>query len=847
MIGINLSGAEFGSGSTYGVDYAYPSAEALAYYAQHGVSLVRLPFKWERMQSELGGSLNAAELMRLKSFLTDAAEAGIQVIVDLHNYGRYGGNPIGTAQVTYEDFADFWKKLASELKDFGALVGYDIMNEPHDMGQPDVWPTAAQAAVDAIRSVDMTHAIYVEGDQWGGAWTWQKYNNNLIIHDPANNLFYEAHQYFDKWASGTYTNGFGADGAYADIGVDRLQPFLDWLKANDAKGFIGEFGVPSNDPQWLEVLDRFLSAMETHGISGTVWGGGFWWAETYALRLGSPKYGDTAALQILQNYGSQETGLTKVGTGAADVLSGGSAADLLDGGAGNDRLLSSAGHDRLRGGAGVDTVDYATSLTSVDIDLTRETQNRGDAQGDRLDSIENVIGSGGADTLRGDAGTNRLSGGSGDDLLEGRGNGDYLDGGAGQDAAAYTNASGGVSADLAYPAQNSGDASSDVYVGIENLIGSAQADRLRGNASANRLWGQDGDDELRGRGGADAIDGGAGRDLADYQDSMAGVDIDLSRTSQLKGDAAGDTLVNIESLRGSNLSDALRGDAAANEIEGGGGNDTIDGRGGADRLDGGSGVDIVTYAGSAWGVIVDLTSLTQRGGDAEGDTLLNFETIIGSSFRDSLSGGNAAEALSGGAQNDLLEGRGGADRLDGGAGIDTANYGGSSLAVNVDLQRASQLGGDAQGDVLVAIENVIGSSLSDVLGGDASRNELVGGGGSDFLNGRGDKDSLTGGAGADRFVFDSAANASGDRVTDFNGEDFLDFSAIDANPLMTGDQAFALIGSKLFTGQAGQLRIFTSSANNATYIQGDLNGDKVGDFLIQVDGIHSIGSRDLLL
>src|SRR6185436_10497751 len=115
-------------------------------------------------------------------------------------------------------------------------------------------------------------------------------------------IVYEAHQYFDQWSTGTYPNSYTADGAYADIGVDRLQPFIDWLKAHNATGFIGEFGVPVDDPQWLEVYDRFLSAMQAAGLSGTVWGGGFMWSDSYALKLGSPTVGNSDALQILQNY-----------------------------------------------------------------------------------------------------------------------------------------------------------------------------------------------------------------------------------------------------------------------------------------------------------------------------------------------------------------------------------------------------------------------------------------------------------------------------------------------------------------------------------------------------------------
>jgi hypothetical protein len=57
---------------------------------------------------------------------------------------------------------------------------------------------------------------------------------------------------------------------------------------------------------------------------------------------------------------------------------------------------------------------------------------------------------------------------------------------------------------------------------------------------------------------------------------------------------------------------------------------------------------------------------------------------------------------------------------DGGAGNDTAMYDTSSAGVQVNLAIGTGLGGDAQGDVLAAIENVVGSNFADLLIGDGN-------------------------------------------------------------------------------------------------------------------------------
>lgn len=132
---------------------------------------------------------------------------------------------------------------------------------------------------------------------------------------------------------------------------------------------------------------------------------------------------------------------TIVGGAGADILLGGAGDDLLAGKAGGDRLYGQAGDDLLRGNAGLDafhggpgndTVDFAATRTSVLVDLAAGRVKLGVGT-ETLESIENAIGSFGADTLAGDAGDNRLVGGHGRDRLNGRQGDDSLTGGTAGD------------------------------------------------------------------------------------------------------------------------------------------------------------------------------------------------------------------------------------------------------------------------------------------------------------------------------------------------------------------------------------------------------------------------------
>ena len=76
------------------------------------------------------------------------------------------------------------------------------------------------------------------------------------------------------------------------------------------------------------------------------------------------------------------------------------------------------------------------------------------------------------------------------------------------------------------------------------------------------------------------------------------------------------------------------------------------------------------------------------GGDAQGDTLTNFENLRGSFNSDFLTGDAGANRLEGQDGNDSLAGLGGNDILDGGFGTDTADYSEVLLAVTAILAAA---------------------------------------------------------------------------------------------------------------------------------------------------------------
>ncbi len=313
--GINLSGGEYNAKrnpAVYGHDYIYPSPEELDYYAQKGFAVVRLPYRWERLQHVLFGDLDRAEVGRLKQVVSAAADRHMQVILSPHNFGRYlyEGKEIliGTNGVAIEAFADFSSRVAQAFAGNDAIYGLSLMNEPHD--SQNLWKQTAQAALDGIRRADRSRLVLAPGDQWSGAWSWKQFNDDFLLNDPANRILYEAHQYFDIDHSGTYKMSYSLNGATPDRGVEWVRPFAEWLKQHGQRGILTEFGVPNNDPRWLELTRSLLTYLAQEKIPWTYWAGGPWWGN-YPLSA-EPRSGiDAPIMSVLtKNYGMSRDALS---------------------------------------------------------------------------------------------------------------------------------------------------------------------------------------------------------------------------------------------------------------------------------------------------------------------------------------------------------------------------------------------------------------------------------------------------------------------------------------------------------------------------------------------------------
>ncbi len=336
--GVNLSGAEFGVSNnnvnlpgTYNQHYTYPTSAEVTYYMGKGMNIFRLPFRWERMQTTQFAALRASELQRMDTFVNFATAQGANVIIEPHNFQRYFPAPdnfqqsaqglVGSA-VPNSAFVDFWTKLAEHYKNNGRVI-FNLMNEPNSMPNNQLVDTT-NLVIAGIRSTGATNIIHVPGNSWTGAHSWSSSGNAtamLNVVDPAKNIVFEAHQYFDYDSSGSakYENdtqtqsidlaqiGTNASPNNVNIGVQRLTGFTNWLRTNNKRGFLGEFALPNDrfgdqtvegelpTGDWFNrslISDETLQATLNHiNANNDVWEGWAWWGGGPWWNSGSYMFG----------------------------------------------------------------------------------------------------------------------------------------------------------------------------------------------------------------------------------------------------------------------------------------------------------------------------------------------------------------------------------------------------------------------------------------------------------------------------------------------------------------------------------------------------------------------------
>ncbi len=303
LTGVNMAGAEFNSKKIPGIpfkDYTFPTTAELTYIAAQGANVIRLPFRWERIQYELNGALDPGELKRLQNTITQAQAQGLCVLLDVHNYATYRGDPITTPELK-DGFVALWLALAAQLGT-SESVALGLMNEPAHIPMVE-WAALAKRTLAALRGAGAKNLIVIGGGGWNGLHSWfsEKDGNSNAksfadLDDPLKRVVIEVHQYADSYYSGTGQDCYPPehfDSKFVRIG--------EWAKDNQLQLFLGEFGMAATPP-CLDTLEHFLQLMKGSEWKGwTYWAGGGWWGD-YPFALNTNATAPSPQWAYLKTY-----------------------------------------------------------------------------------------------------------------------------------------------------------------------------------------------------------------------------------------------------------------------------------------------------------------------------------------------------------------------------------------------------------------------------------------------------------------------------------------------------------------------------------------------------------------
>lgn len=554
--------------------------------------------------------------------------------------------------------------------------------------------------------------------------------------------------------------------------------------------------------------------------------------------------------------------------------------DTMYGSAHNDKLSGYAGNDVIFGGYG----DKPDSGTFDPGELEDPDFTMYPTYGYASDGMDELRGNDGDDTLDGGTDADMLYGGAGMDTLFGGGGawGDTLNGGLGADSMT------GGKGDDTYVVDDAGDTVNELASEGTDTVQAKRSYTLGSNVENLDLigfkkingTGNELDNTITGNGKTNILNGGIGED---FLNGGGG------NRNQLFGGVGDDELHS-----GTGNNNTLDGGAGADTMLNNGGSATfvVDNVGDTVEEWGSEGIETVNSTisfalGSQAHEQIENLRLMAGAGDinATGNQLNNKlwgnegkNTLEGGDGNDKQWGGDGDDHVHGGAGNDKLWGGGGKDHFMGGTGDDkfyvdqtnevivenagegldtvlaTASYTLGNHLENLTLQS-----GAPKGSPHLALDGT-GNELDNTILGNNANNVLSGMDGDDTLKGKKGADTFIGGMGADTmyggpgsfvdvFQFNDIAESgigAGNRdvVRQFKrGQDKIDLSGIDANDSSGTDNDFNF--SKRGNEKANSVWV-VKQPGKVALVRGDVDGDKVHDFEIEVAAFN-LNAADFIL
>ncbi len=196
-------------GIGYARDVIIPAQdeETMKFCKEQGLNTIRLPFYTRFFNNRETEPLDIDE--HIRDFIVPVVRAAkrhnLYVILDDHGYfsekikEEQARQQQAVARWNEEGVSEWikrWVKVAEYFKDEPNVLGYELMNEPHDIKAEltNEWYTRC---LKAIRQVDTRHIVLLGNNDWSHARTMEKTwgSNASTVDAPHNNVVFIFHDY----------------------------------------------------------------------------------------------------------------------------------------------------------------------------------------------------------------------------------------------------------------------------------------------------------------------------------------------------------------------------------------------------------------------------------------------------------------------------------------------------------------------------------------------------------------------------------------------------------------------------------------------------------------------------
>jgi regulation of enolase protein 1 (concanavalin A-like superfamily) len=234
-----------------------------------GFNVVRVPMNYRMFEDDAKPmSLRPNAFKWIDHAVNEAEKHGMYVILDMHGIqggqsvydhtGRRNQNKVWTDLSNQDRAAWLWEKIAARYRSRGAVVAYDLYNEPYG-GTKDQQVALFKHLYPSVRKADPAKLIFAHGN----------YDDFTHYGDPKKNgwrnVGFQMHYY-----PGLFGFGSPVPKVHAEH-LERMESIESQQNAVNVPFLVGEFNVVFDAAGGAGMMRRYYDAFARYNWIGTMW------------------------------------------------------------------------------------------------------------------------------------------------------------------------------------------------------------------------------------------------------------------------------------------------------------------------------------------------------------------------------------------------------------------------------------------------------------------------------------------------------------------------------------------------------------------------------------------------